>query len=424
MAKKNKNKQTLVPELRFPGFQRDGEWENKKLELALKPISRKRKKPKVPYLGLGLRSHGKGTFLKAHQSPEKNSMDFLYEVKENDLILNITFAWEGAIAIAGVADDGALVSHRFPTFLFEGDSAIPDFFRYTVLNKLFIYQLGVISPGGAGRNRVLNKQDFLELGMALPATDEQQKIADCLSSLDALIAAHCAKLDALQDHKKGLLQQLFPAEGQTTPALRFPGFQDSGDWEEKKLESLAKRGSGHTPSKSHPEYYNGGIKWVSLADSKRLDCGLIFQTRVEISTLGIENSSANLHPAGSVILSRDAGVGMSAVLASPMAVSQHFIVWHCDEEQLFNWFLYYVLQRSKPIFENVAVGSTIKTIGLPFFKEYRPSIPKPPEQKRIADCLSSLDNLISTQFHEIAALKTHKKGLMQQLFPNPELTKA
>jgi type I restriction enzyme S subunit len=171
-------------------------------------------------------------------------------------------------------------------------------------------------------------------------------------------------------------------------------------------------------SKRNPEYYNGGIKWVSLADSKRLDLGSISQTETEISIEGIKKSSAVLHPAGSVLLSRDAGVGKSAVMDSPMAVSQHFIVWRCDSSRLSNWFLYYALQFMKPIFERIATGSTIKTIGLPFFKELTIPMPALEEQQRIASCLSNLDALITAETQKLEFLKTHKKGLMQQLFPS------
>ena len=154
-------------------------------------------------------------------------------------------------------------------------------------------------------------------------------------------------------------------------------------WRQVLLDSVARRGSGHTPSKDHPEYWNGGIKWVSLADSSRLDRGLLSETDKQISAAGLANSSAVVHPAGTVVLSRDAGVGKSAVLAESMAVSQHFIAWDCTgSSELHNWYLYFWLQSEQPEFERIAVGSTIKTIGLPYFK--RLTLPLPPieEQQR------------------------------------------
>src|SRR3990172_3679357 len=95
-------------------------------------------------------------------------------------------------------------------------------------------------------------------------------------------------------------------------------------WSEVLLDSVAKRGSGHTPDKKKPEYWNGSIKWVSLSDSWRLDDLFIDDTNTKTTEAGIKNSSAVLHPAGTVILSRDAGVGKRAIMREPMACSQHF----------------------------------------------------------------------------------------------------
>ena len=187
------------------------------------------------------------------------------------------------------------------------------------------------------------------------------------------------------------------------------------DWEISLLDDLAIRGSGHTPDKAFEEYYNGGIKWVSLADSHRLDNGLIYETEIEISDFGIKKSSAVLHPAGAVIISRDAGVGKSAILGSDMAVSQHFIVWKCKESILDNWFLYYWLQLKKEYFERQAVGSTIKTLGLPLFKKLKIIHPKYNEQLAIANVLASMDTAINTNYQIIAQKELRKKWLMQNL---------
>ena len=275
-----------------------------------------------------------------------------------------------------------------------------------------------VNEAGDGGVRVrIYYRDISQLRLIVPDVVEQQKIADCLGALDDLIAAEGRKLEALRQHKQGLMQQLFPQPGETVPRLRFPEFQNAGAWEEEKLDDLARRGTGHTPKKAIAEYYDGGIKWVSLADSKRLDNGLISETEIEISEEGINNSSAVLHPAGSVILSRDAGVGKSAIISCSMAVSQHFIVWTCEPTVLSNWFLYYQLQLLKPLFERIATGSTIKTIGLPFFNAMRVTVPRPAEQHRIADCLSMLEARLAAQVQKLNALKTHKQGLLQQLFP-------
>ena len=224
-------KPSLTPKLRFPEFRDSPGWKEKLIREAVSPVVREKQKPHVFYTGLGLRSHGKGTFIKENEDPRKNTMDFLYEVKRDDLIVNITFAWEGAIAIAKPEDDGALVSHRFPTYTFEKNVATPEFFQFIICTKRFFYDLGVISPGGAGRNRVLNKNDFLKLTTLIPEVDEQQKIAECLSTLDELIGAESQKLDALKAHKKGLMQQLFPREGETIPRIRFPEFRSAPEWE-------------------------------------------------------------------------------------------------------------------------------------------------------------------------------------------------
>ena len=186
-------------------------------------------------------------------------------------------------------------------------------------------------------------------------------------------------------------------------------------WEVSLLDDLTQRGSGHTPDKKFDEYYNGGIKWVSLADSYRLDNGLIDDTDFEISELGVKKSSAVIHPAGTVLMSRDAGVGKSAIMALNMAVSQHFIVWRCKKNMLDNWYLYYWLQHKKEYFERQAVGSTIKTIGLPLFKKLKISHPCYSEQKAIAHLLSKADAAIHTTEKLITQKELRKKWLMQQL---------
>ena len=187
------------------------------------------------------------------------------------------------------------------------------------------------------------------------------------------------------------------------------------DWCADLLDLHCHRGSGHTPNKKVTKYYTGQIVWVSLADSGLLDSGEISRSSITVSKDGIANSSAVLHPKGIVLLSRDAGVGKSAVAGCDLAVSQHFITWQCNEESLHNWFLYYWLQHQKREFERIAIGSTIKTIGLPYFKKYQVPLPPLAEQRAIAEALSDVDALINALDALITKKRHIKQGTMQQL---------
>ena len=201
----------------------------------------------------------------------------------------------------------------------------------------------------------------------------------------------------------------------SAPKLRFPEFE--GKWENTLLDRVTTRKSGHTPNKAIEDYWNGGIKWVSLTDSSSLDQGMIWETAKEISYKGVENSSAVLLPPHTVVMSRDAGVGKSAVIGTEMAVSQHFIAWICDGPgQLQHWFLYHWLQIKKAYFERQAVGSTIKTIGLPLFKKLKIDHPTLSEQKKIAAFFGVVDDKIAALLGRQAGLERYKRGLMQALF--------
>ncbi|AFZ50736.1 restriction endonuclease subunit S [Dactylococcopsis salina] len=187
------------------------------------------------------------------------------------------------------------------------------------------------------------------------------------------------------------------------------------DWEVPLLDQVAKRGSGHTPDQKYPEYWNGNIKWISLKDSDRLDAVYIYDTVAKITQAGIDNSSAKIHPLGTVVLSRDAGVGKSAIMADDMAVSQHFMAWICISKYLNNHFLYYWLQKQKSEFERIAIGSTIKTIGLSYFKSLKIPLPPLPEQEKIAQVLSDVDSAIAHLDKLINKKRNLKQGTMQQL---------
>lgn len=203
---KGLSQQLLTGKMRAKGF--DRKWKLISLNECLAFTPREVPKPTGNYLALGLRSHGKGVFHKHDIDPDDVAMDVLYEVKENDLIVNITFAWEQALAIIRKQDEGGLVSHRFPTYTFNPQTAIPEFFRYFIVQKYFKFLMELISPGGAGRNRVMSKTDFLKLEVKLPDVKEQKAIANILDVATVELNQYQQKLQTLQMQKKGLMQQL------------------------------------------------------------------------------------------------------------------------------------------------------------------------------------------------------------------------
>lgn len=414
-------KPALVPKLRFPAFRGTQGWDSATLG-DLSEVFRGASPPRIDDF-ITSDANGVNWLKIGDVNREAKYISRTAEKVRPEALIHTRIAYPGDLVLSNATGLGKPYILQVKTCLHEGWIGITnirnkidgDFLYYAISAPYNQRYFAKNSAGIGPQSLAANIVRALPLGF--PSIAEQKKIAECLSSLDELIATQRQKVDALMAHKNGLMQQFFPHERETQPRIRFPEFKNADEWKVARLGDLATIGSGHTPSKNRPEYYNGGIKWVSLADSKRLDCGLISMTAIEISEEGIQNSSAVLHPTGTVLISREAGVGKSAVMGEPMAVSQHFIVWTCKPHLLSNWFLYYLLQNAKSLFERAATGSTISTIGLQFFIDLFFSIPSLCEQERIAFCLNSLDTLITLEAQKLEAFKDHKKGLLQQLFP-------
>jgi type I restriction enzyme S subunit len=337
---------------------------------------------------------------------------------------NILVGMDGDFHVVRWNGPDALLNQRVLKVDVHDESAV-------VLNYLFHwlgpYVQKINDITAATTVKHLSTKDLLKAKANFPGVEAQRKIATILSTIDAAIEQTEALIEKCQHIKAGLMHDLFTRGVLPTGQLRPPReqapelYQETAigwiprDWQYGLLDNLAHRGSGHTPNKDHPEYWNGGVKWVSLADSNKLDQLYISDTELEISHKGILNSSAVLHPAGIVVLSRDAGVGKSAITTEPMAVSQHFMCWKCDQK-MDNHFLYYWLQYNKRTFENIAMGSTILTIGLPYFKRLKIACPLDlTEQQTIATRLKAADTRIFAMQDDLEKLRQQKQGLMQDL---------
>jgi type I restriction enzyme S subunit len=263
------------------------------------------------------------------------------------------------------------------------------------LSREEVYSHFELKMTGTGSKR-LNERTFLSLPIDAPKYPEQQKIADCLASADALIAAQGRKVEALRAHKKGLMQQLFPQEGETQPRLRFPEFEGAGDWEEHKLGDVC-------------ELYQP----VTLSSSELTMTGehLVYGANGVIGT----HNEYNHADSEVAVTCRGATCG-EVTRTLPMSwITGNAMVVRPRSARLAKDFLF-------QYFKNHGLKSTISGSAQPQitragFSPLPVSFPAPSEQQRIADCLTSLDDLITAEARKLDTLKIHKRGLMQQLFP-------
>lgn len=202
-----------APRLRFPESCGGARWHRRRVASLLNKVARPVSvHPDLTYREIGIRSHGKGVFHKEAVSGRTIGSKRVFHVVKNALVVNIVFAWEQAVATTSDSDEGMIASHRFPMFVAKPGECDVRFVKEFLLTKRGKELLGIASPGGAGRNKTLGQKEFENLEIVVPeSVEEQSRIADVLALLDGRIAEESDKLDALQTHKGGLMQQLFPS---------------------------------------------------------------------------------------------------------------------------------------------------------------------------------------------------------------------
>lgn len=199
-----------IPEIRFAGF--TGDWEQRKLGELIEKYEDPVETPHDGYERLGIRSHAKGTFHSYVEAGKELEAAKMHRVAADKFIVNITFAWEHAVAITDDEDAGLLVSHRFPQFSFH-ENLSSHFFKYVMIDRKFREHLELSSPGGAGRNRVLKIGDMLKYNILFPSISEQAKIGGYFDEIDRLITLCQRRHDQLKEVKKFMLQNMFPQKG-------------------------------------------------------------------------------------------------------------------------------------------------------------------------------------------------------------------
>lgn len=420
----SKSDKKLVPDLRFPEFLDEGGWGADTLEQLAK--------------------FRRGSFPQPYGLPEwydeENGMPFVqvFDVDEN-LKLKVktknkisklgaeqsVFIAKGTLIVTLQGSIGRVAITQYDAYIDRTLLIFEEFYKPTeklffayVIQSLFEIEKEK-APGGI--IKTITKESLSSFVVKLPSFPEQQKIADCLSSIDDLISAQSQKVEALKSHKKGLMQQLFPREGETVPRLRFPEFRDAGEWEVLPFKDIAKFLSGGTPSKDVPEYWGGTIPWISASS---MHTTKIDKSDSNITELAVSDGARIAKKGTLLLLVR----GSMLHKRIPIGIAETDVSFNQDvkalevkgditERYLMNFL---IASESKLLAAVTATGIGAGKLDTNDLNDFLIRFPSPREQQKIADSLSSIDNSIRAQSQKLETLKTHKKGLMQQLFPSTE----
>ena len=413
----NKKKE-IVPKLRFPGFGTSEGWKKYKLRELADRITKKVGDNKLVTLSI---SAGIGFVSQAEKFSRdisgKQYCNYIY-LKKGEFSYNKgnskTFP-QGCIYELKEYDEAA-VPNAFISFRFK-ENLVPSFYQGYFDCNFHGKQLVRFITSGARSDGLLNisPTDFFSIVLPTPIKkEEQQKIADCLSSIDDLIDAESRKLKALEKYKKGLMQKLFPAEGKTLPEWRFPEFQGCGEWKYEEIGNIGEVITGKTPSTSDATLWDGDIQFVTPTDITENK----YQCRTQRTV--VKTPKMKVLPKHTIMFTCIASIGKMALSLYPCITNQQ-INSIVPKSCYNNEFIYYSLLQKTFLIKAGFANSTLPIINKTDFSKIQvPVILDKKEQQKIADCLSEVDTMIEEQSNKVEQLKAHKKGLMQGLFPSLE----
>ena len=306
------------------------------------------------------------------------------------------------------------------------DRHVPQFFWYfmncPVAREQFVFLSSTTTGLGNLNGSILGA---IQIPMAPP--EEQRAIATFLdyetAKIDGLVNRKERLIELLQEKRTALITRavtrgLDPDVPMEDSGVEWLG-QIPAHWEVKRTKFVATLRSGHTPSRKNPAYWKDcTIPWFGLADVWQLRDGQVEYVHVtaeKISEIGLANSSARLLPKGTVILSRTASVGFSAILGVDMATTQDFVNWVCGPS-LRPEYLLYAFRAMEPEFRRLTMGSTHQTIYMPDVGRFSTPVPQVPEQDQmvafIREETAAVDSLIAKVRKAIDLLKEFRTGLI------------
>lgn len=303
-----------------------------------------------------------------------------------------------------------IVSHVFDVYSPISSDHCIDYWKYAINYERIMRPILEKSTKQSTMMNNLIGKDFLKQKTFVPSLPEQQKIASCLSEMDNLITAQDKRVEALKEKKKGLMQRLFPQNGEKTPQLRFPGFE--GEWEYVNGNELFESIS----NKNH----NSDLPILALTQ----DQGAVPRDMINYKVIVSDKSVAGYKvvEVDDFIISLRSFQGGIEYSRYKGLCSPAYIVLRKKSKELCSDFyrIYFksfdYIQKLNKNLEGIRDG---KMISYGQFSEIKLPNPSFDEQQKIASCLTELDELIASESEKEEALKNHKKGLMQQLFPQP-----
>lgn len=420
---------TAMPRLRFPEFRGAEPWKAAELSTLASRVAIKNTSGRVTRVLTNSAEFGvldqRDYFDKDIATAGKT--DGYYVVEKGDYVYNPRISERAPVGPISRNDLGeGVMSPLYTVFRFSAKQT--DFYRHYFSSTGWHAYLRSAASTGARHDRMsIANEAFMRMPLPIPEMAEQRKIADCLTSLDEVIAAQGRKVEALKAHKRGLMQQLFPGEGEARPRLRFPEFRNAPEWEEKPLgelvdllsgypfngEDIVEDGSGEPlmrginitegavrHSNDIDRYYLGSLKGLEK-----------FRLKVNDLVIGMDGSKVGKNSA--LIENADAGALLIQRVARLRTVSASLIkfIFHQVQSPRFHSYV-----------DRINTSSGIPHISAKQIKEYLIQFTIEAEQRRIAACLTCLDARIRAEGDRLATLKTNKQGLMQQLFPAPEAT--
>jgi type I restriction enzyme S subunit len=414
MALKDESKKRLTPKLRFPEFKDGPGWDVLNGNELFEPIDRRPAPPGLPILAI-TQEHGAipRDHIDYHVSVTDTSLASYKEVRPADFIISLR-SFQGGIEYSrfhGICSPAYLILQR------QGDGE-DDFFRYLFKSDRFVQQL-TRNIEGLRDGKMISYTQFSEQLLPRPDPDEQRKIAACLTSLDELIAAVGRKLEALHSHKKGLMQQLFPGEGETRPRLRLPDFRDAKEWVPKPLGGYFDPIRNGFVGTATPFYVSDGVPYLqgkNIKDGRIDPAGL-----VRISKEFREKQVKSQLDRNDILMVQSGHVGECALVGADYEGGNcHALIIMSPREKVHSPFFVHFFRSShgKDKIAAITTGNTIEHILASDLKMVEVFAPEAAEQERIAACLSSLDALIAAETQKLDGLLDHKKGLMQHLFPS------